>query len=189
MGPTQQHRASTTVEPAGWFYPARLRLDYDLGLSRHHRASTTVVKPRSNSPALCLAGSFKTTLPGTGRYHGNNNDSTAPRASLWIRFPAEAGKFQNCALTILRPCARLQLRSWWFLPSLTRAIELDVERLTVHRLAYRNSALFGVWQLPIVLAWCVKGSAICYYGGNRWGFEGILFHSRCIETSRCLLRD
>jgi hypothetical protein len=91
---------------------------------------------------------FRTTLPG--RYHGGDNDSTAPWASRWIRFAAGAGKFQNCTLAILRPCTRLQLRSWWFLPSLTRAIESGVERLTVHRSAYRNSTLFGVWQVLTV---------------------------------------
>jgi hypothetical protein len=138
MGPTQQHRASTTVEPAGRLYPARLRLHYDLEWSHHHRASTTVVKISSTSPALCLAGSFKTTLPGTGRYHGNNNDSTAPWASLWNlkRFPVEAGKFQNCALAILRPCARLSSRSWGFLPSLTRAMGSDVKCLTLATSGY-----------------------------------------------------
>jgi hypothetical protein len=101
---------STTVEPAGKrIYPAQLRLHYDLEWSRHHRASTTVVKLRSTLPASCLAGSFKTTLPGTSRYHGNNNDSTAPWASLWIRFPAEAGKFQNCTFGNFAPLRSLAI--------------------------------------------------------------------------------
>jgi hypothetical protein len=123
---------------------------------------------------LDFAGSmpFQTTLPG--RYHGGDSDSTASWASLWIRFPAGAGKFQNCTLAILRPCARLQSRSWWFLPSLTRAIESGVEHrdLTlatsgyalvdadrrqlvrpitpVHRSGHRNCPSFGVRQLRIV---------------------------------------
>jgi hypothetical protein len=57
---------------------------------------------------------------------------------------------------------------------------------------YRDCASFGVWQLPIVRCialGAVQGSVICHYGGNRWGFEGILLHSRCIESSRCSFRD
>jgi hypothetical protein len=50
---------------------------------------------------------FRTTLPG--RYHGGDNDSTAPWASLWIRFPAEAGKFQKCTFGDFAPLHSLAI--------------------------------------------------------------------------------
>jgi hypothetical protein len=142
---------------------------------------------------------------------------TGPRFGNAFRLRQESSRTE--LLAILRPCARLQSRSWWFLPSLTKAMELggkrsalatsgygivdadrqyldrpialvdrDVSRLriigrmaTAHRLSYRNCASF--------LLGAVQRSVICHYGGNRWGFEGILIHSRCIETSQCSFRD
>jgi hypothetical protein len=59
--------------------------------------------------SIMLGRKRQMTLPGTSRYHGNNNDSTAPWASLWIRFPAAAGKFQNCTFGDFAPLRSLAI--------------------------------------------------------------------------------
>jgi hypothetical protein len=57
-----------------------------------------------------------------------------PRFGYAFQLRQESSR--TALLVILRPCARLQSRSWWFLPSLTRAIESGVERLTLATSGY-----------------------------------------------------
>jgi hypothetical protein len=82
MDPMQQHRASTTVEPAGRLYPARLRLHYDLEWSHHHRASTTVVKISSTSRGTMTSNGHGITGPQPRLENLLNLSSPSPASTM-----------------------------------------------------------------------------------------------------------
>jgi hypothetical protein len=163
MGPTQQHRASTTVEQAGWFYPARLRLDY-----AWPEASKRLCRALCRLERLCPVDTTAVTAI---------RQPLGPRFGYAFQLGQESSR--TARLAILRPRARLQSYLWWFVPSLTKAIESGVERLTlamsgyalvdadrrqlvrpitpVHRSGQRNC--------PSFLLGAVQGSVICHCGG------------------------
>jgi hypothetical protein len=125
-----------------------------------------------------------------------------PRFGYAFQLGQESSR--TALLAILRHRARLQSYLWWFVPSLTRAIESGVERLTlatsiyalvgadrqrlVRPIAPVHHSAYG--DCPSFLLGAVQGSVICHYGGideDLRGFFSIPGASRLRDA--CFVTD